>query len=61
MASEDEWNEFIAASARVLALPVDPAWFPAVRANLVVTWRLAGVVAEFELPDDAEPAPVFRA
>jgi 1-carboxybiuret hydrolase subunit AtzG-like protein len=61
MAFEDEWNEFIAASARALALPVDPAWYPAVRANLEVTWRLAGLVAQFELPDDAEPAPVFRA
>jgi hypothetical protein len=61
MASEDEWNEFIAASARALALPVDPAWYPAVRSNLAVTWRLADLVAEFELPDDAEPAPVFRA
>jgi hypothetical protein len=61
MASEEEWNEFIAASARALALAVDRAWYPAVRANLVVTWRLAGLVAEFELPDDAEPAPVFRA
>jgi hypothetical protein len=61
MASEDEWNGFITASARALALPVDPAWYPAVRANLEVTWRLAGLVAQFELPDDAEPAPVFRA
>ncbi len=61
MASEDEWNEFIAASARALALSVDPAWYPAVRANLEVTWRLAALVAEFDLPDDAEPAPVFRA
>jgi hypothetical protein len=32
-----------------------------VRANLEVTFRLAGVVAEQPLPDDAEPAPVFRA
>jgi hypothetical protein len=61
MTSEDEWNEFIVASARALALPVEPAWFPAVRANLVVTWKLAALVAQHELPDDAEPAPVFRA
>jgi Protein of unknown function (DUF4089) len=61
MASEEEWNEFIVVSARALALPVDPAWHPAVRANLEVVWRLASLVAEFELPDDAEPAPVFRA
>ena len=61
MISEDEWNESIAASARALALTVEPAWYPAVRANLAVIWKLAGLVAQFELPDDAEPAPVFQA
>jgi hypothetical protein len=61
MTSEDEWDEFIAASARALALPVAPAWYPTVRFNLAVTWKLAALVAQFELPDDAEPAPVFRA
>jgi Protein of unknown function (DUF4089) len=61
MTSEDEWNQFIAASARALALTVEPAWYPAVRTNLTITWKLAGLVAQFELPDDAEPAPVFRA
>jgi len=57
----NELDEFITASARALALPVDPAWYPAIRANLETTLRLAAVVAEFKLPDDAEPAPVFRA
>jgi hypothetical protein len=33
----------------------------AVRANLRVTLDQAAIVAEFPLPDDAEPAPVFRA
>jgi Protein of unknown function (DUF4089) len=32
-----------------------------VRSSLAITWMLAALVAEFELPDDAEPAPVFRA
>ncbi len=54
-------DEFIAASARVLALPVDPAWYPAIRFNLEVTLRLGTLVADYGLPDDAEPAPVFRA
>jgi hypothetical protein len=54
-------DELIAASARVLALPVDPTWYPAIRFNLEVTFRLAALVADFKLPDDAEPAPVFRA
>ena len=56
-----ELDEYIAASARALALEIDPAWYPAIRANLEVTFRLAAMVAEFELADDAEPAPVFRA
>ena len=57
----DELDAFIAASAGALALPVDPAWYPAIRANLEMTFRLAAVVAAFELTDLAEPAPVFRA
>jgi hypothetical protein len=61
MMSEREWDDFITTSARALALPVDPSWYPAVRTNLEVTWKLAGLVSEFALPDDAEPAPVFRA
>ncbi len=61
MMSEHEWDDFITASARALALPVDPAWYPAVRTNLGAIWKLAGLVSEFALPDDAEPGPVFRA
>jgi Protein of unknown function (DUF4089) len=59
--SADSLDPLIAASARALDLPVDPAWHPAIRFNLDVTFRLAALVAEFPLPDDAEPAPVFRA
>jgi Protein of unknown function (DUF4089) len=56
-----ELDAFIAASARALELPVDPAWYPMIRANLEVTLRLAALVGEFKLSDLAEPAPVFRA
>ncbi len=42
-------------------LPIEPAWKPAVRSNLEVTLRLAAAVADFPLPDEAEPAPVFVA
>ena len=34
---------------------------PAVRGNLAVTLRLAALVSAFTLPDDADPAPVFKA
>jgi len=40
---------------------LEDAWKPAVKAYLEVTLRHANMVAEFELPDDAEPAPVFKA
>jgi hypothetical protein len=54
-------DDYIAAAARELELPIDPAWQPAVRANLELTLRLAAVVAEFPLPDEADAAPVFEA
>jgi hypothetical protein len=60
-AAPEVLDQFIAAAAHVLALPVDPAWKGAVKANLEVTLRLAVSFADFPLPDDAEPAPVFTA
>jgi hypothetical protein len=61
MTDRDSLDDYIAAAARALAVPIEPAWKPAVRANLEVTLRLAALVAEFPLPDEAEPAPVFEA
>jgi Protein of unknown function (DUF4089) len=61
MPPTDSLDDYIAAAARVLELPIDPAWQPAVRANLELTLRLAAVVAEFPLPDEADVAPVFGA
>jgi hypothetical protein len=57
----DTLDKLIDANAASLGLPIEPQWKPAIRANLAVTLRLAAVVAEFELPDEAEPAPVFEA
>ena len=57
----DQLDEFIAAAARALEIPLDPEWKPAVKSNLDVTLKHAAVAAEFELPDDAEPAPIFKA
>jgi len=54
-------NDFIEAAAAALNLPLEEAWKPAVSANLEATLMHAATVAEFELPDDAEPAPVFKA
>jgi hypothetical protein len=57
----DPLDDFVQAAARVLALPIEPQWRAAIKANLAVNLRLAAFVAEFALPDEAEPAPIFRA
>ncbi len=52
-------DDYIDAVAKALALPVEDAWRPSIRANLEVSLRLARLVDEFALPDETEPAPVF--
>jgi hypothetical protein len=59
--SEDLTDTWITSSAAMLGLPIETAWMPAIRANVEVTFRLAKLVDEFPLPDEAEPAPVFEA
>ena len=59
--TSDPLDSFIDAAARALSLPLDDAWKPAVKANLSVTLGHAALVEAFGLPDDVEPAPVFRA
>ena len=48
-------DDYIDAVAKALALPVEEAWRPAVRANLEVSLRLGRLVDEFALPDETEP------
>ncbi len=57
----DPLDEYIDAVSKALGLPVEDAWRPAVRANLEVSLRLARLVDEFALSDEAEPACVFTA
>ncbi len=59
--ARDPLDHFIAAAGRALGLPIEPAWQPAIKTNLSVTLRLAAAYADFPLPDEAEPAPVFTA
>ena len=54
-------DDYIDAVAKALALPVEDSWRPAVRTNLEISLRLARLVDEFPLPDEAEPASVFTA
>ncbi|MEI9922928.1 MAG: DUF4089 domain-containing protein [Bradyrhizobium sp.] len=57
----DSLDDYIDAVSKALALPIDDSWKPAVRANLDVSLKLARLVDEFALPDEAESASVFAA
>ena len=58
---QNDLDAYIDAAAQALGIPIQPEWKAEIRANLDVTFKLAALVGEKELPDDAEPAPVFRA
>ncbi len=57
----DDVDKLIDAGTALLGIPIQPEWREAIRANLLVTLRLADTVDKFPLPDEADPAPVFRA
>ena len=59
--SEDEADRVIDAMAALLGLEIEDEFRPGVRFHLLNTARVARAVLDFELPDDAEPAPVFEA
>jgi hypothetical protein len=58
---QDHLNTAVEAGAKMLGLTIDPAWLPSVRANLEVSLRLGRLVDEFPLPDEHEPASIFKA
>jgi hypothetical protein len=57
----DPLDDFITAAAKALELPLEPEWLPAVKANLEVTLKYANFVAALALPDETEPAPIYKA
>jgi hypothetical protein len=59
--TDEDLDAFATAGARLLGIPLAPEWRTAVRANLRVSLTLGALVAGFDLPDEAEPAPVFAA
>ena len=58
-AAKEVPDEYVDAAAQLLELPLPPAWRASVISNLQTTLRLAALFADFPLPDEAEPAPVF--
>ncbi len=57
----DPLDAYIDSAAALLGLPLEPDWKGPIRANLEVTLKLAALVGEKELPDDAEPAANYQA
>jgi hypothetical protein len=57
----DVVETLVAAFERELKLPIAPAWRASVKSNLRVILLQAALVDQFPLPDEIEPAPVFRA
>jgi len=61
MNDTDELDAWLDANATLLGITVAPEWREAVRSHLRITRDLAQLVLDFSLPDEADPAPVFRA
>jgi hypothetical protein len=51
---------YVEATAALIGLPIDPEHHPGVVVNLERIAQMAALVMDFELPEAAEPAPVFR-
>ena len=55
----DPIRELASFGAQAIGLPIEPAWLDAISFNLRLVLKHAGLVDEFLLDDDSEPAPVF--
>ncbi|WP_341911221.1 DUF4089 domain-containing protein [Ferrovibrio terrae] len=60
MSKEFDAEAFLDATAAAMNLSIDPAWRPAVLDNLVRSRQIAQAVLNFPLPDEVEPASVFK-
>jgi hypothetical protein len=59
--SSDSLDAFVDAGAQALKIDIDDAWKPAIRMNVQLVLQHAVKIDAFPLPDDAEPAPIFKA
>jgi hypothetical protein len=57
----DAVETLVAAAGEALALPIEATWRAGVAFNLQLLLKHAALIGDFPLPDEAEPAPVFRA
>jgi hypothetical protein len=57
----DDIDAWMDANAALLGLAIASEWRDAIRLHLRITRDLAQRVMEFQLSDEADPAPIFRA
>jgi hypothetical protein len=61
MSDTDELDAWLDANAALFGIKIAPEWRDTVRLHLGITRDLARRVLDFPLPDEADPAPMFRA
>ncbi len=61
MGEDSELDAWLDGTATLLDISVSDEWRATVRQHLRITHDLAQLVMNFPLPDEADPAPVFRA
>jgi hypothetical protein len=61
MNDTDELDAWLDANAALLGIAVMPEWRHAVRTHIRITRDMAQRVMDFKLPDEFDPASVFRA
>jgi hypothetical protein len=61
MIDRDDLDGFIGAGAYLIGIPLRTEWREAIRLHLAISLDHAQTVSEFTLPDETDPAPVFRA
>jgi hypothetical protein len=61
MPPNDPLDAYLTAMADTLGLRIESDWRPAIRTHLGITLGMVRLVEGFDLPDEAEPAPSFRA
>ena len=61
MTDDEALDAYIEASLHLLGIDAAKEWRPAIKANLLATRKAAAFVEAFQLPDEADAAPVFEA
>ncbi len=61
MQPPDPLDALIDAAEALLGIPIEAEWRGSIRLHLDISMRHALTVASFSLPNETDPAPVFRA